>query len=232
MTILLKILSRYDELSVAVQVGATLHFHRCSLESFGLGPLFPGNPNCGLFMVFLFRSTSTLKTFASYLFRHSQPEISVICHVTIWKTRIKLLHLLVPLLFATFIVPLIWFVSDPGHCHWLEEFAWVRHNSWRPSCSTSLVVIYPSHSFRIILLQSNVLRSEGHCYLVDFGIAKMPTMSTLATFAKMVHCGWAAPELDQQPRSKQSDIFSFACTIYEVLVYFLDLSFLFMYLCA
>ena len=123
-------------------------------------------------------------------------------------------------------------VSDSGHCPWLEEFAWVRHNSWRPSCSTFLVVIYPSHSFRIILLQSNVLRSEGHCYLVDFGIAKMPTMSTLATFAKMVHCGWAAPELDQQPRSKQSDIFSFACTIYEVLVYFLDLSFLFMYLCA
>ena len=46
-------------------------------------------------------------------------------------------------------------------------------------------------------------------------------MSTLATFAQMVHGGWAAPELDQQTRTKQSDIFSFACTIYEVLVYFL-----------
>ena len=73
----------------------------------------------------------------------------------------------------------------------------------------------------LILFQSNVLYSEGHCYLTDFGIAKMPTMSTLATFAQMVHGGWAAPELDQQTRTKQSDIFSFACTIYEVLVYFL-----------
>ena len=89
---------------------------------------------------------------------------------------------------------------------------------------------YLSQSF--ILLQSNVLLFEGHCYLVDFGIAKMPTMTTLATFAKMIHCGWAAPELDQEPRSKQSDIFSFACTIFEVLVYFHDLSSLFMYLCA
>ena len=70
----------------------------------------------------------------------------------------------------------------------------------------------------LILFQSNILRFEGHCYLIDFGIAKMPMISTLTTFAKMVHCGWAAPELDQQPRSKKSDIFSFACTIYEVLV--------------
>ena len=84
----------------------------------------------------------------------------------------------------------------------------------------------------ILFQKSNVLRSEGHCYLTDFGIAKMPAMSVLATFAQMVHSGWAAPELDEQTRSKQSDIFSFACTIYEVLVYFLDLWSLFMYLCA
>ena len=38
-------------------------------------------------------------------------------------------------------------ISDPGHCHWLEDFALFRHNPWRPSGSTSLVVIYPSHSF-------------------------------------------------------------------------------------
>jgi serine/threonine protein kinase len=88
-----------------------------------------------------------------------------------------------------------------------------------------------SQSF--ILFQSNVLCSEGHCYLTDFGISKMPAISTLGTFAQMVHAGWAAPELDQEPRSKHSDIFSFACTIYEVLVYyFLDLSLLFTYLCA
>ena len=49
-------------------------------------------------------------------------------------------------------------------------------------------------------------------------------MSEFASFAQMFYSGWAAPELDQQPRSKQSDIFSFACTIYEVLVYSLDLS--------
>jgi hypothetical protein len=60
----------------------------------------------------------------------------------------------------------------------------------------------------------------------------MPAISTFATFAQMVDRGWAAPELDHQPRSKGSDIFSFACTIYEVLVYFLDLSSLFTYLCA
>ena len=69
--------------------------------------------------------------------------------------------------------------------------------------------------------------------MTDFGISKLPTMSTFATFAQMVHAGWAAPELDQKTRrGKQSDIFSFACTIYQVLVYFLDLSFLFTYLCA
>ena len=38
-------------------------------------------------------------------------------------------------------------VSDSGHCPWFEDFAWLRHNSWWPSSSTSLVVIYPSHSF-------------------------------------------------------------------------------------
>ena len=77
-----------------------------------------------------------------------------------------------------------------------------------------------SQSF--IIFQSNVLRSEGHCYLSDFGISKLPTMSPLATFAQRVHRGWAAPELDEQTRSKQSDIFSFACTIYEV--FFLSIS--------
>ena len=48
-----------------------------------------------------------------------------------------------------------------------------------------------------------VLRSEGHGYLTGFGIAKMPAMSTLATFAQMVLSGWAAPEFDDQTRSKQ-----------------------------
>ena len=92
-----------------------------------------------------------------------------------------------------------------------------------------------SQSFTGILFQSNVLRSEGHCYLTDFGISKLPTTSTFATFAQVVHAGWAAPELDEEThRSKESDIFSFACTIYQVLVYFLDISSLFTYsyLCA
>ena len=76
-----------------------------------------------------------------------------------------------------------------------------------------------SQSF--ILSQSSVLCSEGHCYLTDFCITRTSWMSSPDTFAQMVHCGWAAPELDQQSRSKQSDIFSFACTIFEVLVNFL-----------
>ena len=64
----------------------------------------------------------------------------------------------------------------------------------------------------------------------------MPTMTTLATSARMIDGGWAAPELDQQTFTKQtftkqSDIFAFACTIYEVLVNFLFLGSLFMYLC-
>ena len=74
---------------------------------------------------------------------------------------------------------------------------------------------YLSQSF--ILFQCNVLRSNGHCYLTDFGISKLPTISTFSTFAQLVHAGWATPELCQQKRSKQSDIFSFASTIYEVL---------------
>ena len=122
-------------------------------------------------------------------------------------------------------------VSDPGHCPWLEDFAWFWHNSWWPSGSTSLVVIYSSHLF-YFFFQSNILCYEGHCYLTDFGIPKSPTTSTPATSAQTVDRGWAAPELDQQTCSKQSDIFSFACTIYEVFVYFLDLSLLFTYLCA
>ena len=60
----------------------------------------------------------------------------------------------------------------------------------------------------------------------------MSEISTLSSFARMVHRGWAAPELDEQSRSKESDIFSFACTVYEVLVYFLYLSSLFTYLYA
>ena len=55
----------------------------------------------------------------------------------------------------------------------------------------------------------------------------MSEISTLSSFARMVHCGWAAPELDEQSRSKESDIFSFACTVYEVFIYFLELSSLF-----
>ena len=200
---------------VVFQVDATLQLHRHSFESFGLGPLFPDNPNCGLFLVFLLGSMSSLKRFASYLFRHSQTEISPICHVMTCVTRIKLLHLLAPLLIATFIVPLISSLQifdialGLKNLHGLD----IVHGDLRAVCPYSC---YLSQLF--ILFQSNVLRSEGHCHLVDFGIAKMPTMSTLATFAKLVHCGWAAPELDQQPRSKRSDIFSFACTIYEVLI--------------
>ena len=91
---------------------------------------------------------------------------------------------------------------------------------------------YLFQSFILFFFQSNILCYEGHCYLTDLGLSKSPTMSTPTTFAQMVERGWAAPELDQQTRSKQSDIFSFACTIYEVFVYFLDLSTLFTYLCA
>ena len=76
-----------------------------------------------------------------------------------------------------------------------------------------------SQSF--ILFQSNVLRSEGQCYLTDFCITRTSWMSSPDTFAQMVRRGWAAPELDQQSRSKQSDIFSFACTVFEVFVNFL-----------
>ena len=36
---------------------------------------------------------------------------------------------------------------DPGHCPWLEEFAWLRHNSRWPSRSTSLVIIYHIDSY-------------------------------------------------------------------------------------
>ena len=80
------------------------------------------------------------------------------------------------------------------------------------------------HLFQsFILFQSSVLCSEGHCYLTDFCITRTPWMSTSDTFARTVHRGWAAPELDHQSRSKQSDIFAFACTIFEVLVNSLDL---------
>ena len=95
---------------------------------------------------------------------------------------------------------------------------------------TSLVVIYISQSF--ILFQSNVLCSDGHCYLTDFGVHKILTWDFSDTLAQPLF-GWAAPELDEQTDcSKQSDIFSFACTIYEVLVYFPDLWSLFTYLCS
>ena len=87
-----------------------------------------------------------------------------------------------------------------------------------------------SQSF--ILFQSNVLCSDGHCYLTDFGVHKTLIWDLSDTWAHP-QFGWAAPELDEQTDcSKQSDIFSFACTIYEVLVYFLDLWSLFTYLCS
>ena len=57
----------------------------------------------------------------------------------------------------------------------------------------------------------------------------MPEIPTLSSLSRLVHRGWAAPELDRHPRSKQSDIFSLACTVYEVLIYFLDLSSLFFF---
>ena len=84
-----------------------------------------------------------------------------------------------------------------------------------------------SQSFTLLLFQSNVLCSDGHYFLTDFGISEIPPFSNLA---RLVNRGWAAPELDQQSCSKESDIFSFACTVYEVLVYFLDLSSLFVFL--
>ena len=96
---------------------------------------------------------------------------------------------------------------------------------------TSLVVIYISQSF--ILFQSNVLCSDGHCYLTDFGVHEISMGASFETLAQLLHIAWAAPELDEQTDcSKQSDIFSFACTIYEVLVFFLDLCSLFTYLCS
>ena len=108
MTRLLKKLSRYDSDELVCGIGYAHASPSRSLESFGLGTLFPENLNCGTFMVSLLRSTSTQKTFASYLFCHLQPEISPKCPLASCVTRTKLLHLLVPLLYATFIVPLIW----------------------------------------------------------------------------------------------------------------------------
>ena len=108
MTRLSKMRSRYDELVCGIGLGYAHSSPSRLLESFGLGILFPENPNCGIFMVFLLRSTSTQKTFASYLFCHLQPEISPKCPLAFCVTRMKLLHLLVTLIFATFIVPLIW----------------------------------------------------------------------------------------------------------------------------
>ena len=80
-----------------------------------------------------------------------------------------------------------------------------------------------SHWKLLILFQSNVLCSKGRCYLTDFGISKMPGISSLTTFAQRVDCSWAAPELTEQRRNKQSDIFAFACTVYEVHIHFLNL---------
>jgi len=122
---------------------------------------------------------STQKTFASYLSRHLQPEISPKCHLAFCVTRMKTVTSILDIALG------------------LKNL----------------------HDFDIIhgdIRASNVLCSEGHCYLTDFGIAKMSEISTLSSFARMVHNGWAAPELDEQSRSKESDIFSFACTIYEM----------------
>ena len=88
-----------------------------------------------------------MKTFASYLFRHSQKEILPGCHASSWVTKIKWIHLLVTPSLCHIHCASNLIISDPGYCPWLEGFAWFRHNPWRPSGSTSLVVIYPSHSF-------------------------------------------------------------------------------------
>ena len=97
---------------VVFQVNATLQLHRHSFESFGLGPLFPDNPNCGLFLVFLLGSMSSLKRFASYLFRHSQTEISPICHVMTCVHQEKGILLLTPFYsFLCFFFPFLAFES-------------------------------------------------------------------------------------------------------------------------
>ena len=171
-----------------------------------------------------------MKTFASYLFRHSQKEISPICHVTNFLTKIKLLHLLVPVSSPHSFVPLIWsfqILDIAIGLKNLHDFD-IIHGDLRAVCD--VLSHHSSQSF--ILFQTSVLYYDGHCYLADFGISIMSAMTEVDDFAQLVNSGWAAPELDQQPRSKQSDIFSFACTIYEVLVYFLVLLSLFTYLCS
>ena len=107
-----------------VAFGTTaLLLHSRSLESFGLGRLFPDNPSCGNFMVFLFRSTSNMKMFAFYLFRRSQKEISPGFHVSCLETKTKSLHLLGPFTLYHIHCPSNLIISDPGYCPWLEDFA-------------------------------------------------------------------------------------------------------------
>ena len=122
----LKILSRYDKLLFFCGIWYYAPLHSRSLKSLRLGRLFPDNKtNCGLFLVFLFRLTSILKMFASYLFRHSHAEISPICHETTCTCVLKtnFLHLLVPLPLHHIQYPSNLIVSDPGHFPWFEDFA-------------------------------------------------------------------------------------------------------------
>ena len=217
---------------VAFQVDATLYLHpRRSLEIFELGPVFPDNPNCGLFLVFLFRSTSTMKTFASYLFRHSQTEISPICQITTCITGIKLLHLLVPLTHRHNHCPSNLIFTDLGYCPWLEEFAWFRHNSWWPSCSTSLFVIYPSHSFYfratsyalkgIVIWSTSALQKCPRC------LRSLPSQNWSTVVGR--HQNWISSHAVRKVIFSRLHAQS---TRFLSLVYFFDLSSLFKYLCA
>jgi serine/threonine protein kinase len=92
----------------------------------------------------------------------------------------------------------------------------VIHGNIRPVCRQLLCYL---SDLLFFILQENILRNEGRCYLVDFGIAKFLDFSRSFSFSPALAEAQRIPELldgSVMGRNQHTDIFSFGSTMYQV----------------
>jgi hypothetical protein len=95
----------------------------------------------------------------------------------------------------------------------------MNHGEICPVCQRLLCILCCSSESLFFILQKNILRSKGHCYLSGFDISESVDHSPSFSFAPAVAKAQRAPDqidgsvtwLDQN-----TDIFSFGSTMYQV----------------
>jgi hypothetical protein len=114
--------------------------------------------------------------------------------------------------------------TDSGHLNWAQVSTWSGYNTRRSQSGLVLIVVLTVLLLTLsVYFRKNVLvSSTKRAVLTDFGISRISLPLSDTTRHPMCPGSpyWMAPELILQENvlpTRESDIWAFACTCYEVL---------------